>query len=111
MTEPYPISISICLQAVVQATGVPRDQILGDRRSQAISRARMMACWVARQATPHSTGRIAAVIGGIDHTSVMHAIRRIEQLRETVPFVKTASDKALRQAMADPRQVELASAS
>lgn len=100
MTD-HPIpSVASCIEAVCTqfATGciiVTRDDIMSKRRSRHVSRARMMTCWVARYATPLSLPQIGNILGGLDHTSVIHGIKRIDELRAKLPFIRDVSDAAL----------------
>lgn len=104
-----PTPVTVCMAAVSKATNISCGDIVSERRSRAVSRARMMVCWVARHATPYSLPRIGACLGGLDHTSVMHGISRIDELRQSVPFIRDASDAALRAVtVSDPRQAESA---
>lgn len=93
-------SVASCLEAVsielaAHSIIVSRDDIMSKRRARHISRARMMTCWVARYATPCSLPKIGYVLGGLDHTSVMHGIARIDELRIQLPFIREVSDAAL----------------
>jgi chromosomal replication initiator protein len=53
------------------------------RRSRAVARPRQVAMYLAKQLTPRSLPEIGRKFGGRDHTTVMHAVRKIEELRES----------------------------
>ena len=53
------------------------------RRSRSITRPRQIAMALARELTNHSLPEIGDAFGGRDHTTVLHACRRITALRET----------------------------
>jgi chromosomal replication initiator protein len=53
------------------------------RRARAVARPRQVAMYLAKQLTPRSLPEIGRKFGGRDHTTVMHAVRKIEELRET----------------------------
>ena len=47
-----------------------------------MARPRQMAMALAKELTKHSLPEIGDSFGGKDHTTVLHAVRRIEELRE-----------------------------
>ena len=51
------------------------------RRSRAIARPRQIAMWLSKQLTQRSLPEIGRKFGGRDHTTVMHAVKKIEELR------------------------------
>ncbi len=53
------------------------------RRARAVARPRQVAMWLCKQLTPRSLPEIGRKFGGRDHTTVMHAVRKIEELRST----------------------------
>ena len=53
------------------------------RRARAVARPRQVAMYLAKQLTSRSLPEIGRKFGGRDHTTVMHAVRKIEELRET----------------------------
>ncbi|MBM3568546.1 MAG: chromosomal replication initiator protein DnaA [Alphaproteobacteria bacterium] len=57
------------------------------RRARAVARPRQVAMWLAKQMTPRSLPEIGRKFGGRDHTTVMHAVRKVDELR--------AADRAL----------------
>ncbi|HBH26192.1 MAG TPA: chromosomal replication initiator protein DnaA [Rhodospirillaceae bacterium] len=52
------------------------------RRARAVARPRQIAMYLAKQLTPRSLPEIGRKFGGRDHTTVMHAVRKIEELME-----------------------------
>jgi chromosomal replication initiator protein len=57
--------------------------LLSKRRSRSIARPRQVAMALAKELTNHSLPEIGDAFGGRDHTTVMHACRRVKELRET----------------------------
>ncbi|MGA2776029.1 MAG: chromosomal replication initiator protein DnaA [Steroidobacteraceae bacterium] len=57
--------------------------LLSKRRSRSIARPRQVAMALAKELTNHSLPEIGDAFGGRDHTTVLHACRRIKELRES----------------------------
>ena len=57
--------------------------LLSKRRNRSIARPRQVAMAVAKELTNHSLPEIGDAFGGRDHTTVIHACRKIKELRET----------------------------
>ena len=53
------------------------------RRARNVARPRQVAMYLAKQLTTRSLPEIGRKFGGRDHTTVMHAVRRIDELRQT----------------------------
>jgi chromosomal replication initiator protein len=53
------------------------------RRARAVARPRQVAMYLAKQLTSRSLPEIGRKFGGRDHTTVMHAVRKIEELKAT----------------------------
>ena len=51
------------------------------KRSRVIARPRQIAMWLCKEVTPHSYQMIGESFGGRDHTTVLHAVRTVEDLR------------------------------
>lgn len=51
------------------------------KRSRMIARPRQIAMWLCKEVTPHSYQMIGESFGGRDHTTVLHAVRTVEDLR------------------------------
>ncbi len=57
--------------------------LIGDRRTHSIVRPRHVAMSLAKELTNHSLPEIGAAFGGRDHSTIIHACRKVEQLRQT----------------------------
>ena len=51
------------------------------RRARQVARPRQVAMYLAKQLTTRSLPEIGRKFGGRDHTTVMHAVRKIDELR------------------------------
>ena len=58
-------------------------ELLSERRSRSVARPRQIAMALAKELTSHSLPEIGDAFGGRDHTTVLHACRRIKELRDT----------------------------
>jgi len=70
--------------------------LLSKRRSRSIARPRQIAMALAKELTTHSLPELGDVFGGRDHTTVLHACRRIKELRETETRVAEDYNNLLR---------------
>jgi chromosomal replication initiator protein len=57
--------------------------LLSKRRSRSVARPRQVAMALAKELTNHSLPEIGDAFGGRDHTTVMHACKRIRELRDS----------------------------
>jgi chromosomal replication initiator protein len=55
------------------------------RRARSVARPRQVAMYLAKQLTSRSLPEIGRKFGGRDHTTVMHAVRKVDELREHDP--------------------------
>jgi chromosomal replication initiator protein len=55
------------------------------RRARSVARPRQVAMYLAKQLTSRSLPEIGRKFGGRDHTTVMHAVRKVDELREYDP--------------------------
>jgi chromosomal replication initiator protein len=53
------------------------------RRARAVARPRQVAMYLAKQLTSRSLPEIGRKFGGRDHTTVMHAVKKVEQLSKS----------------------------
>ncbi len=57
--------------------------LLSKRRNRSIARPRQVAMAISKELTNHSLPEIGDAFGGRDHTTVLHACRKIKELRKT----------------------------
>ncbi|WP_432455251.1 MULTISPECIES: chromosomal replication initiator protein DnaA [unclassified Agarivorans] len=62
--------------------------LLSKRRSRSVARPRQLAMALAKELTNHSLPEIGDAFGGRDHTTVLHACRKISQLKEESHDIK-----------------------
>ena len=77
------VSIAEIQRHVAEYFNVRLSDLLSARRARAVARPRQVAMYLSKQLTSRSLPEIGRKFGGRDHTTVMHAVRRIEELRET----------------------------
>ena len=59
---------------------ISRSDLLSSRRTRSITRPRQMAMALSKQLTRHSLPEIGNAFGGRDHTTVLHACRKVDEL-------------------------------
>jgi chromosomal replication initiator protein len=64
--------------------------LVSERRARAVARPRQIAMYLAKCLTTRSLPEIGRKFGGRDHSTVIHAVRRIEELRDTDREVDSA---------------------
>ncbi len=57
--------------------------LLSKRRSRSVARPRQIAMAISKEFTNHSLPEIGDAFGGRDHTTVLHACRKVTELRNT----------------------------
>jgi chromosomal replication initiator protein len=75
------ITIDDIQKATSEHYGMKQADLISERRNRSIARPRQAAMWLAKQLTTRSLPDIGRRFGGRDHTTVLHAVRRIEALR------------------------------
>jgi chromosomal replication initiator protein len=77
------VSIENIQKTVADYFKIRVGELLSKKRSRSIARPRQIAMALAKELTNHSLPEIGDAFGGRDHTTVLHACRRIASLRET----------------------------
>jgi chromosomal replication initiator protein len=77
------VSIENIQKTVADYFKIRVGDLLSKKRSRSIARPRQVAMALSKELTNHSLPEIGDAFGGRDHTTVLHACRRIEALRET----------------------------
>lgn len=74
------VRIEDILKMVSRHFKVPRNDLLSSRRSRDVVRPRQIAMYLAKSLTARSLPEIGRRFGGRDHTTVLHSVRKVEQL-------------------------------
>jgi chromosomal replication initiator protein len=75
------ITVDDIQKATAEHFGMKQADLLSERRTRAVARPRQAAMYLAKQLTTRSLPDIGRRFGGRDHTTVLHAVRRIEDLK------------------------------
>ncbi len=67
-------------RVVSQHYGVPKHDLISARRTRVIVRPRQIAMYLSKTLTPRSLPEIGRRFGNRDHTTVLHAVRKVEEL-------------------------------
>jgi chromosomal replication initiator protein len=81
--EAVRVRIDDILRVVGRHYSVPRADLLSPRRARSIVRPRQVGMYLAKKLTPRSLPEIGRRFGGRDHSTVLHAVRKIEELIKT----------------------------
>lgn len=76
------VSIDNIQRTVAEYYKIKIADILSKRRSRSVARPRQVAMALSKELTNHSLPEIGDAFGGRDHTTVLHATRKIAELRE-----------------------------
>ena len=95
------ISIEEIQHRVAAHYNIKAAELSSSRRAQAVVRPRHVAMYLAKQLTSRSLPEIGRKFGKRDHTTVMYAIRRIEELRPKDPALDKDVEQ-LRRSLEDP---------
>ncbi|CAK0752739.1 Chromosomal replication initiator protein DnaA [uncultured Gammaproteobacteria bacterium] len=77
------VTIDEIQKRVAEHFNIKLADMASPRRARAVARPRQVAMFLCKQLTSRSLPEIGRKFGGRDHTTVMHAVRRVEELRTT----------------------------
>jgi len=77
------VTISNIQKTVADYYKIRVADLLSKRRSRSVARPRQLAMALAKELTTHSLPEIGDAFGGRDHTTVLHACRKIKELRDS----------------------------
>ncbi|MCL6414238.1 chromosomal replication initiator protein DnaA [Aestuariirhabdus sp. Z084] len=77
------VSIDNIQRTVAEYYKIKISDLLSKRRSRSIARPRQVAMALSKEVTNHSLPEIGDAFGGRDHTTVLHACRKVKELTET----------------------------
>jgi chromosomal replication initiator protein len=76
------VTIEDIQKRVAEYYGIKISDMQSARRSQNVARPRQVAMFLSKQLTSRSLPEIGRKFGGRDHTTVLHALRKVEEVRE-----------------------------
>ena len=85
------------VRKVVEVTGINEDNIVGKSRKKEFVEARQTAMFLCRNLLDASLSSVGMYFGGRDHTTVMHAIKTVEQKK----IEKTKVNQTINQITSD----------
>ena len=77
------ITVDDIQKATAEHYQLRQADLLSERRTRSVARPRQTAMWLCKHLTTRSLPDIGRRFGGRDHTTVLHAVRRIEELKQT----------------------------
>ena len=76
------VSVENIQKTTAEYYNIKMSDILSKRRSRSVARPRQMAMFLAKELTNYSLPEIGEAFGGRDHTTVIHACKKITELRD-----------------------------
>ncbi|MDF1831638.1 MAG: chromosomal replication initiator protein DnaA [Porticoccaceae bacterium] len=77
------VSIDNIQRTVAEHYKIKMSDMLSKRRTRSVARPRQVAMTMAKQLTNHSLPEIGEAFGGRDHTTVLHACRKVKELQDS----------------------------
>ena len=90
------ISIDIIQKKVAEYFNLSHVDLRGRKRTKAIAFPRQIGMYITRELTEYSTTEIGSDFGGRDHTTVMHAIQKIEGSLKSDPTMEATINSIIR---------------
>ena len=82
------VTIDNIQRTVAEYYKIKVSDLLSKRRNRSVARPRQIAMALSKELTNHSLPEIGDAYGGRDHTTVLHACRKVKQLREESHDIK-----------------------
>ena len=77
------VSIDNIQRTVAEYYKIRMSDLLSKRRTRSVARPRQLAMALAKELTSHSLPEIGDAFGGRDHTTVLHACKKVQELKES----------------------------
>jgi len=90
------VSIDIIQKKVAEYFNLSHIDLRGRKRTKAVAFPRQVAMYITRELTEYSTTEIGSDFGGRDHTTVMHAIQKIEGSLKSDPTMEPVINNIVR---------------
>lgn len=95
--QPKSLSIQDIVEAVCQYYAVTEEDIKGPRRNRSFTVPRQLVMYLARQLTDASLPKIGEVLGGRDHTTILHGCAKMEEMMHHSAPLKAAAEDLTKQ--------------
>ena len=92
-----PVSIELIQEAVTNRFNLKLTDMKARKRTDAVAYPRQIAMYLSRELTPASLPEIGSAFGGRDHTTVIHAINKIEQKMKQDTELAAVIEKLIQQ--------------
>jgi chromosomal replication initiator protein len=83
LAHPVDLSPQKIITTVAQHYDLPEEELIGRSRRRTVSHPRQLCMYIIREETDTSLPQIGELLGGRDHTTVLHGIDKITELIET----------------------------
>lgn len=90
------VGIDNIQKVVCEYYKIKMNDMVSKRRSRSVARPRQVAMALAKELTNHSLPEIGEAFGGRDHTTVLHACRKIKELQEETADIREDMKNLLR---------------
>lgn len=87
-SQPTPVTVDKIIEEVSRTYGVTPEDMLSQKRKAAISGARQIAMYIIKEITQMPMMAIGETFGGRDHSTVVYAIKQVEEKMDVEPDTK-----------------------
>ncbi|MDD2770470.1 MAG: helix-turn-helix domain-containing protein, partial [Methylococcus sp.] len=77
------INVENIQKTVAEYFKIRQADLLSNKRTRSLTRPRQIAMALSKELTSHSLPEIGQMFGGRDHTTVLHACRKVQELKES----------------------------
>lgn len=94
--QPVPVTIERIIEEVAKTYSITPDDLRSKKRAAQISYARQVAIYIIKEVTQMSLELIGNEFGGRDHSTILYALRQVEQQIEKEPHQKAIIDDIIK---------------
>jgi len=95
-TNPLAVTTADCIKYICLTEGIPKSEIIGRRRTNRVAFARQRIAYLARTYTTLSFPEIGRRLGGKDHTTILHAYRKVQEAIRQGKYRPPTADEIVR---------------
>ncbi len=90
--KPREITVQLIIEVISEHFNISVDQLMSNRRSSEIAWPRQIAMFLCKNMTDASLDTIGKALGGRDHSTIIHGVKRISQEYENNPSTRNVID-------------------